>query len=686
MKKLICILFVFIYSTALADININNSTPFPYSATTDNTTYNITEDITCDKTCFVLSCDNAVFELNGHTITFGNANAVTVLNSDFENWTGSVPNNWEVVSGSVTSTPAIDLGTTMLTSSDGFILKSDAFTLKGGKTYQLWATVKSNAAASYVLKLLDASTDAVLETGPTITGTALSRGFASNGDPTTDSVYKPNSDISVKIQIEATGTYTWYIEEINIAPTDDYGFTSDTWKDPNLSADISATWGSTSNVTIQNGTILQGAGHGTRSYAIKAQTVNNVDVIVTGPNSAGIKFAKTVTDSSVTYSGAGKKVFNRMYAEGASGYVMSKGWTGDILIDNLTVTDYPEYGIIVYNCPTNYDDTSVEITNSTFNGDGKVTEPYAMVLSGAKNIDIHHNTIDPAGKVGRGILIDPIGCVVEGQIQAVTGKIHHNSISNIWEDRNFEYASNSLEAAGIRIRNGAVITDGHQLDIYDNTISVYTTASGAHGAYGINIKGESATNNILVHNNVISAINTDNEFAAGIAMQDVSNENGGVFKIYQNTISTNDQGIKFGGNDGEDAIGVEVYLNKVTASAGNPVWFYDWTADHNNNKIYCNQFITESTDPPIYVYGDTSANFVNTRFDYNMLQTAGTYEVYIESDRSEGLLFFGNGTINVTGGGLVGAAGSATNGSENCWTTAGVISGQRYAVRAVTKE
>ena len=54
-----------------------------------------------------------------------------------------------------------------------------------------------------------------------------------------------------------------------------------------------------------------------------------------------------------------------------------------------------------------------------------------------------------------------------------------------------------------------------------------------------------------------------------------------------------------------------------------------------------------------------------------MLQTAGTYEVYIESDRSSGLLFYGNGTIDVTGGGSVGDAGAAINGSAGCYSTAG---------------
>jgi hypothetical protein len=75
-----------------------------------------------------------------------------------------------------------------------------------------------------------------------------------------------------------------------------------------------------------------------------------------------------------------------------------------------------------------------------------------MSFSGPKNINVHNNTINPGGQGGRGILIDAVGCS-DPQIEGVSGSIHDNTISNIYEDANFEYGADSLESVGIRIRN-----------------------------------------------------------------------------------------------------------------------------------------------------------------------------------------------------------------------------------------
>ena len=342
MKKnllLFLIAFIVLPGIASALTEINSSTTFPYNANTAGETYQLSEDISCDTPCIIFggSADNEVLDLNGHTMTFGTANAVTVANADFENWTGSVPDNWTVVTGSVESTSAIDWGTYDLSASDSFKIRSDTFSLIGGQTYHAWAFVKSSSSASATLRILDASDDSVLAYLDMTGNNHLNRGFAVYGDEGNALKYKPETNISVKLELETSGTYAYRVAEINMAPSDHYGVVAYGYQNTTYFPDLSGfTWGAADNVTVQNGTIAQGNGGASYSMALFSDATNSgwivdgVTITVSGPNSGGVRGFKEITDSTI--NGNSVRVFNRMYAEKAACGVRFKGYSADITV------------------------------------------------------------------------------------------------------------------------------------------------------------------------------------------------------------------------------------------------------------------------------------------------------------------------------------------------------------------
>jgi len=752
MRVFLILFFVVFFCTAAnALVVIDSSTTFPYSATSSNETYQLSENISCETSCISLSGDNSIIDLNGHTMTFGTANAVTVQNSDFENWTGSVPDNWTVISGAVSSVSAIDWGSYDLQASSSFTIRSDSFSLTSGQTYQAWAFVKSSSSASAVLRVLNAADNSVLATLNMTGGQHLSRGFAVYGAADNALTYKPASSMSVKLELECSGTYSFRVAEVTMAPFSHYGVFTYSYQNVRYFPDMSGvTFGTAPGSKVINGTITQGAGQASYSSGLfNVPRAESVTINISGPNSGGA-YNPGEGIYNVTVNNTSRRVFNRMYGDRAAGVSKLKGWNTALVIDGLTVNNYPQYGFVSYNCPTTYDNGgSLEIKNSAFHGDALVTEPYAIGLSGVKNLNIHDNDISPmTGKGGRGFLIDAVGCV-DPQVEGATGSIYDNTITGIYEDGNFEYESSSLESVGVRIRNWGGDYEGHQLSVHDNTISAYTNSAGSHAAYGININASSNLDELTIYNNTITVTKADaDQFVAGIALQSVGNQLTDRIVIRNNDITSNSYGIVIDANDGVGTENAEIKYNKIVSSESSIVFgakdysnysqdlasaavtdigggivgisvsgscpkvgrSFGITGTTNYNGVHTISSTTTSgvcEFPATYIAETTSSagkmyitdydvdifcndltnnnstgyildfdgSIYNILIDYNRLTNSNSsgYEAWTDENRSTEIITFGNGTIDVTGGGSIGSAGSATNGANGCWSLAGTI-------------
>lgn len=694
MRKMIIILIITLFPTAgLTLTTINSSTTFPYNATVAGETYQLSENISCPTTCIVLSgtADNAIIDLNGHTMTFGTANAVSVPNADFENWTGAIPDNWTVVTGSVASTAAIDWGNYDLTATNAFTIRSNAFNLTGGQTYQAWTFVKASSSASGTLRVLNASDNSVLASLALSGANHFNRGFAVYGAESGALKYKPASNIAVKLELETVGAYAYRVAEVNMAPTDHYGIVNYGYQNTGFFPDLSGlTWGEADNVTVQNGTITQGNGKASYSTAIfggysnTGWKVSGVTINISGPNSGGVMDFKSVTNTTINSSVT--RVFNRMYGVKAAAIARQKGYTAAITVDGLKANDFPQYGAMFYNCPTAYDNGgSVEVKNSTFKNKGVVTEPYAMTFSGAKGLDIHDNIINPNGNTGRGILIDSVGCI-DPQIEGANGNIYNNQFLNIFEDRNIEYDVNSLESVGIRIRNWGGDYEGHKLNIYGNTFNYTNKATGTHATYGINANANSAYDDIKIYNNTFNVNAYDSsQWAAGIALQHFGDAAATKHQIYNNTITGNSYGIGADGNDGTGLINTEIKYNDITSSVSSiRIGMSTYSGTDSDVDIYCNKLTNSGASGYVLHLNGTISDI---KVDHNLMTTSnsGGYEVWADENESTDVLFYGNGTMDVDGGGIIGSAVSPANGSEWCYSTAGSGSspGRRYRVKLV---
>lgn len=458
-----------------------------------------------------------------------------------------------------------------------------------------------------------------------------------------------------------------------MAPVDHYGIVSWGYQNTTLFPDLPGlTWGTADNVTVKNGTITQGNGKASYSSALYTPgvTVSGVTINVSGPNSGGIYDFKSILNTTINSSVT--RVFNRMYGTKAAGLIKAKGYTDAITVDGVTVNNFPQYGALFYNCPTTYDNGgSVEVKNSTFKNKGVVTEPYAMAFSGPKNISVHDNIFNPDGNSGRGILIDAVGCI-DPQVEGVTGSIYNNQFLNIYEDGNFEYDASGLEAVGIRIRNWGGNYEGHKLNIYGNTFNYTNKSNGSHASYGININALSPYDELDIYNNNIT-VNADpsSQWSAGIGLQGVGNTAATRHKIRNNTIVSNSYAIGVDGNDGANSTNVGIYSNILTAGVS-AVRFgmYIYTGTDSDIDIYCNQITNNGASGyPFYLNGTLSDVLV----DHNQItnSNSGGYEVWVDENESTDIFFYGNGQIDVTGGGSVGVAGFAANGSDGCYSTAG---------------
>ncbi len=72
----------------------------PYKLSTANARYRLTQNVTVDDSAFVFQANGVTLDLNGYTITYNNAAATALTNEDFDNWTGTEPNNWTVTGSS----------------------------------------------------------------------------------------------------------------------------------------------------------------------------------------------------------------------------------------------------------------------------------------------------------------------------------------------------------------------------------------------------------------------------------------------------------------------------------------------------------------------------------------------------------------------------------------------------------
>lgn len=560
------------------------------------------------QTAFIISGNNIILDLGGHTITFNTNNFSEAINRDFEGWNGSKPVGWGITGGNAEPVPAIYFGKFDLILSPGGGIESTPIRLKGGKTYLAFAFVKGSDKDKVKLSIVRAADKALL--AETSWGDSIfSRGYASKGSAENDLRYKPKGDIDIILRFEIIGTSPCRLGMVDIKPAFDYGVITNNYHNGIYLPDLDSRWfkGFSKNIIIRNGKIKQGNGHGVRSTGIRltgeSWTLQNLSIEMNGINTDGINGSEltNVMIDSCKIESSSIAVFNRMH--GSAGINLGKP-AGLTVINNNTISHVPQTGISIEGCYREGDRTRYQITGNTIKQKEIITEGYGIGVSGIKDYEIAGNLIEPYQ--GRGILIDASSGCSSGKPGTLRGKIFSNRILGLYEISNFEYDANHLECAGIRIRNWGEENQSHKdLQVYNNVITGRTDASGVHKVYGINVTASSPNDSIKIFENDISVTAEGRgRSAAALVFQGTKVQGNNYVYAHENKLSSNSEIIRFGGNDGADVQGVLLegnILSRLThpMPIGKPFSYGYWIGKETNNVLAKNIPQTTEADPSL---------------------------------------------------------------------------------------
>jgi hypothetical protein len=700
MKKIIIILIIIVFTAIPALAGITNVTStgisgsgFPVALSTAGETYKLTENIVCQTTCFSIKAQGITIDLNGFTAIFGNANNPNIPDPGFENWADlNTPLSWTVVSGSLTRDTAQVWGNYDAILSPTGSIRSGTVTLKANQTYSYYSIIKGNSLDAYTISIVKASDDTVLAS-KTITGSYLDRAFGMEDGIIFDAEqsYKPTVDTDVYLAIQATGTYTKRIHIADIKPAKHFFVIANNYLNTSISPDLNASFfgvlptslyiiSSTGRATIQ-----QGSGNAVKSAAIfnlgKTSLLSNVNINMTGNNTSSVNTATLDLAHDFIINTSSILNFNRMHP--TTSFTFGQESTGSSEVYNFEMYNDPEGALTFgWNFLSDTDTHTTKIHDGIIRNKEQVTEGYAIAMTGVANVEIYNMDINPY--LGRGILLDSTANrsgYLDGTKNVI---IRNNVIRNLYEHITPEYGSTMLEAAGIRVRDwgGTDPPEGHRnLKIHDNIITGYVDSTGTHRVYGINITSSGYTN-AEIYNNTIditvnSRFNSDWQTAA-IAFQNANMlaKSGSSILIHHNFLRGS-YALMFGGNDGYAAKGISIYSNKIESDQY-ALFYNNYMTEFDSNSYYCNQITnTGISGYPINITS-TPTLMTNQLFDYNLFTNANTSYIYNTTDYSSSILFYGSGVLSVTGGGTIGYSASPTNGSEGCYTSAGVAGGDIF--------
>src|SRR5262249_27914561 len=289
------------------------------------------------------------------------------------------------------------------------------------------------------------------------------------------------------------------------------------------------------NVTVLNGQIVQGDGHGRASSplyfeALTGFTVRNVFTYVTGLDTHNLN-ANWARDAFIAYSvfdGDVDRISNRMDIVAA---IYLNNFAGAAVVIGNRIGGVPHVGILVAGMP---DMQSVSILSNDIRQDAIVTDGYGIIFAGVRNFEVAYNTIVPVS--GRGILLDGWG-----RIDTENGIIHDNYVE-IFERPNLEYGD-KLEATALRVRN--YDSTFRNLLIIHNTFMAWTGPGGVYAAQGMRISamndhGQMNGANVqIVQNHFKAIVYTANPYYQARAVSVSVVHAGTGLKIAENIMESN---------------------------------------------------------------------------------------------------------------------------------------------------
>ena len=551
--------------------------PPPYLLTDPNTTYLLDQDIMVDGTAFIVGAANVTLDLNGHTITYGNAAPIIVTNGNFAKGTGSSVPGWDL---SAAPGAALAPNTFYLPGGSQCLqfsnmsgpntILSDAISIPTANREYV-ATVATRGGGTGQLSVVDAVTGDVLAVSAEFTlkdGAGLVLSFT----PTT------THDIYIKMVVTPTSSSTvGELANFTLTPSRDYGIavTHASWYfPPHLKTDAitKAISSATGNATIKNGSIIQGQSRGYASYPVFAKGMNTltVDDITSSANgidtdSVGAMYSNHVTIRNSIFTNDIPWITNRM----AYGTVIQATSANNLLVEGNTMYDNPHVGVWADHA------SGVVIRNNTMYPNMLVTNGYGVLFDAVDNFEISGNTIYAGvGKSGLGIMLDNWN---------TNGTVFGNNV-DVRAKPNAEYGEGHSWVgmpAAFRIRSGGD-AGVQNVSVHDNNFTArggpgyWPGANGGKLTFGA-LPSAPGDLNIRIYHNTFTGITDDpvshfDFYARGLevsgwgALVDETPFETGL-RVYDNEFISNDVSLGLGGSYGPGhAYGINFISNKFIKS------------------------------------------------------------------------------------------------------------------------
>jgi len=520
----------------------------PYYLDQPDTEYVLQTDVETPGTAFAIIANGITFDLNGHTVTYDNADPVVVPGGDFEEptpsdyWDFTNAPDAQVIEGTYVRPVQVFSGNHSLQFSvpaqDQFIRSNQTVTLQPDTTYTISMMIYNYLDVDENMKMYAGLEGTGIETGRR---DSHSRGYRyvtktfdtynTPGEP--DSIAAGTYHIVTGVRNANGGPGFVYIDDIRIQRTCRKGIVlaPQSWMSmPYIPPDISR-YGYAYNSVIKNGNISQGKqgsdwADGVYMYGHRSRgsEIGNTNITVYGANAKNI---------NAEYEGGGDFIIhdNTLYnnvtaitfrdsGDGAS-INLEAGASGNHIYNN-TIIGGCQLGIVA-GADSNVHHNHVSLKTRYSNG-------FAIVAR--TGTQIYANVIDQGSGdySGRGIAFRGSGV-----------KVFDNIVSVQELPRNQEYNGYCLGGAyGIQIEYAE-----SDIEVYGNTITVYAREAPA-SAFRMNPTTDlPPPTNVYVHDNTFTAVSTGtyDAYAMKIEYIDKARE---TLRFENNTVVTNSKWLKGG--------------------------------------------------------------------------------------------------------------------------------------------
>ena len=272
----------------------------PYLLGGSNTTYVLETNVTVPGTAFFFGGSNNTLNLNGYTVTYDNAAPITVANGGFEQGSGTNVPGWNLSaapSAAIAPNNYYLWGNQVLQfrnlTGTQTILSAPIAIPAANYSYAATISCETINASTVTLSVVDSVTGAVLASS-SVSETGEGIVAASRRPPPIPSVCRST--------VAANGTDTVELDQASLNVAGDYGMVASTdWYDmPSQLANALPNWdqiqpamAAVQNLTICNGSIVQGQANGYGSLPIYAAympglTIQNVNTLSTGIDTGAV--------------------------------------------------------------------------------------------------------------------------------------------------------------------------------------------------------------------------------------------------------------------------------------------------------------------------------------------------------------------------------------------------------------